>query len=197
MSRKTKVVIVTCSILLVSLLFLFLYNLNVDNKNYRVETNEGITKIENFSISSKNTDLLTSVDGTVFYNGTQASAQIIASFYIDPQDWGGVAFYFPSGWQISGVKSSYPQGNQEIDPYGPVTILSTVDETVKWATSLEIARDFISASKHSGGYGTIVIDLSYKNEQPQNALKFAVNIGSKVKNGFKITGTDTVEINLE
>jgi len=198
MSRKQKILLLLSGLLLMVLLVFLMFNVNSGRKDYRVEYNEGITKIEHFNISSDNTDLLTSVNGTVFYNGKQASAQIIASIYIDPNDWGGVAFYFPGGWQISGVKSSYPQGIQGEDPSDLVNILSTIqDEPDKWITRLEIARDSISATKHSGGYGTVVIDLNYINEKPQHALGFAVSIGSKINNGIKIVGTDVIEINLE
>ncbi|OMF21652.1 hypothetical protein BK133_28070 [Paenibacillus sp. FSL H8-0548] len=182
---------------MVALFVFLLSNLNDDNNNDRVETNDGITKVESFSITSEHTDLKTSVDGTIFYNGKQASAQIVALFYIDPLDWGGVAFYFPSGWHISGVKSSYPQGNQEVDPSDSLTILTTKSENVKWSTYLEISREFIAASKHSGGYGYVVIDLAYQDDELERALKFAVSIGSRIKDGIKIIGTDNIEINLE
>lgn len=78
----------------------------------KVPINETLSNTTDFAVSSVSSDVYTSINGTVFvYKKDEGDyyAQIVASFEIDPKDWGGIAIYFPEGILVTNIDCSYPQ----------------------------------------------------------------------------------------
>lgn len=75
--------------------------------------NHGIIQVKEFEVSTGPEDSNTEAKGHVYVrkNEDNISIAVVASLVIGEQDWGGVAFYIPAGWNIVNVLSSYPGGN--------------------------------------------------------------------------------------
>ena len=150
--------------------------------------NDDITFVHSFNISGDSTDLNTSAQGTIFIKDDN-SIQIAAFVNIDPEDWGGVAFYIPKGWIISNISSNYPE--QQPSP-NDVSIWTTTDS--KWNTMIEVGRNR-EYKQSEGGRGTVIIDLvPSSNTRTDAERSISVEVGSSEVNGVKTMGTDSIEI---
>jgi hypothetical protein len=141
--------------------------------------NNDVLNFKDFYLTAESVKLNTNVKGTIFVkrNGENADKkhiQISARVEIDPRDWGGVSFYFPQGWNVSGITSDYPQGNPGPERY--TTTLSSGGE----ARLVYIGNSKMSASSN-GGEGDIIIDLdpvSTNKDLPED-LVITVGVGSE------------------
>ena len=153
-----------------------------------VLVNHDVTTMQSFSVDSSTSELNTVASGTVFVEVDEqltSKIRVFATVEIDPLDWGGVAFYIPSGWDVANVYSSYLGGAED-----SVAVWTSVDN--KWQTMIEIGRNR-NYEAGEGGSGTVVIDL-VANGQLANKINIAVEVGSADKDGTKIMGTDFIEV---
>ncbi|NIK75520.1 hypothetical protein FHS15_000620 [Paenibacillus castaneae] len=100
----------------------------------------------------------TAAKGTIFVKGNEGKVeqvQIIASIEIDPNDWGGVAFYIPPKWHISNIMISYPENKTQSKPADYVATWTTADTENEWKAWIEVGRDR-SYRPTGGGTGTVV-----------------------------------------
>lgn len=97
--------------------------ITISSASGSIAANEGISNFKDFYISSKTTDLRTLSKGTIYVqkdeDGRSIRAKVVSWVETDPRDWGGVIFYFPRGWHVEGVVSSYPAGSvhNNLRPY--------------------------------------------------------------------------------
>lgn len=161
--------------------------------------NENYIKSESFSISSVSSDLKTSAKGTLIVNGVERRPDhilIVATIEIDPNDWGGVAFYIPDKWSVANITSSYPENKPQSNPLDYVaTWTSGLQKEMKWNSWIELGRDR-GYETTGGGIGTVVIDLVRdKNDNHEiETFEFGVEVGSKEVEGRKLMGTDSIKI---
>ncbi|MBD0384702.1 hypothetical protein [Paenibacillus sedimenti] len=161
--------------------------------------NENYIKSKSFNISSISSDFKTSAKGTVFVKGVDRSPNhilIVATIEIDPEDWGGVAFYIPEKWSISKVTSSYPENKPYSNPVDYIATWTSNSKTEShWKAWIEVGRDR-SYKITGGGVGTVVIDLIHdENEKHQpETFEFGIEVGSKEVDGRKEMGTDFIKI---
>lgn len=138
----------------------------------------------------------TSAKGTLFVSGREGMiehVQIVASIEIDPNDWGGVAFYIPDKWYVTNIKSSYPENKPQSKPVDDVSTWTTADDN-EWEAWIEDGRDR-GYRATGGGTGTVVIDLvPDKSVNDQTETYFSVEVGSSAKDGIKVMGTDFIKI---
>lgn len=163
------------------------------------KVNADVIQIKDFSVKSVSSGLNTSAKGTIFIKGAEGiseNVQIVALVEIDPNDWGGVVFDIPKGWQITGIKSSYPENMTSASPEDYISTWTTADPDYEWSAMIEVGRDR-SYTQTKGGNGTVVIDLVRTDalNQPDTA-GVLIAVGSDEKNGVKISGTDYIEIPL-
>lgn len=165
---------------------------------HKTLVNENIVQTKTFGVNSVSTALNTSVKGIVFVRGNDGMAehiQIVASIEIDPNDWGGVAFYIPEKWYISNVISSYPDNATQSNPEDYVSTWSTSEMDNVMNAWIEIGRDR-SYRPTGGGTGTVVIDLvPYKNTKDKPVtFELGVEVGSNANGGHKVMGTDSIKV---
>jgi hypothetical protein len=170
---------------------------NQEKPPHDTAINEKIVQSKSFSVNSDSTDLNTSAKGTVFIRGDEGIVehiQIVASIEIDPNDWGGVAFYIPEKWYISNILSSYPEKTQS-KPVDYVATWTPAETEYEWSAIIEVGRDG-SYRPTGGGTGTVLINIvPDKNviHQPET-FNIAVAVGSDEKNGTKIVGPDSIKV---
>lgn len=115
MNMKARYILLAVLIITVTTILLLLTS-KQEKPFHDTTINEKIVQTRSFSVSSDSTDLNTSAKGTVFIKGDEGipgHVQIVASIEIDPNDWGGVAFYIPDKWYISNIISSYPENETQ------------------------------------------------------------------------------------
>ncbi|NWL89445.1 hypothetical protein DMN77_17980 [Paenibacillus sp. 79R4] len=166
-------------------------------KLYDAKANVNLVQIKKFHISSDSTELKTFAEGTMFVQGSNGSAeqvQIVAQIEVDPNDWGGVAFYIPHDWYISEITSSFPE-KSALKPLDYMSRWTTADTDSKWRAWVEIGRDR-SYKPIGGGKGTIVIDVVPDKKMNPSAELFnlGIEVGSAEKDGQKLMGTDSIEV---
>ncbi|WP_020620458.1 hypothetical protein [Paenibacillus daejeonensis] len=106
-------------------------------------------------------------------------------------------FSFPHGWQIDEVSSSYPYGHSELEPGSGVSIWTTAGEDAPWATDLKIGwLPGEEVSPQGGGRGTVLVDLSHPDVVPEQPLAFTVAVGSEIRDGYRVQGTDYIRVKL-
>jgi hypothetical protein len=151
-----------------------------------------------FHISADSTQLKTSASGTVFVQGEKRKVDhvsIVAAVDVDPDDWGGVAFYIPDHWKVSNVLSSYSENNEQTISSDHVTTWTTASTNSEWKAWIEIGRDR-TYKPTGGGSGTVVIDLVYDNagEPMPDSIEFAIEVGGRTIDGHHETGTDHIRV---
>jgi hypothetical protein len=87
------------------------------NKN-----NTDVISYREFFLDTNSLELDTSVRGTVFVkqignNSSKYEIQIVSWVEIDPGDGRGIGFYVPRGWAVSGIDTSFPEGNLNPELY--------------------------------------------------------------------------------
>lgn len=150
--------------------------------------NPNIITSQNFEVSATSNNLTTSAQGTIFVKDDR-SLQIVSSFVIDSNDWGGLAFYIPNGWRISNIFTSYPEQQKDVTP---IHIWHSTNGL--WDAMIEVGRNReYKATK--GGSGTIIIDLTPPSHASSvNEVLINVEVGSSNEEGVKKMGTDFIEI---
>lgn len=169
-----------------------------DNTSGIITVNKDVAQTIGFSVHSESTDLNTSARGTIFIGGTGGipeNMRIVSRIVVDPDDWGGVAFYIPVGWHISGITSSYPENDTLEISADYVTTWTTADPEYEWSAMVEVGRDRGYAPTE-GGTGTIVIDMVPDRSAIHSSGTFniTVEVGSDERDGVKICGTDWIKI---
>lgn len=164
---------------------------------YDATVNKKIVQVKNFNVNSDSVEMNTSVKGTVFVSGDDGKVdhiRIVAWIEIDPDDWGGVAFYIPDKWQISNIISSYPENEAQL-PADYVSTWTTGDtELYEWRRMVEVGRDR-SYRSTGGGEGTVVIEIvPDEKADPPKLINLGVEVGSADNGNYKVMGTDSIEI---
>ena len=188
MDLKFKLVFPILVALALVIVFIVVKNNNASSLEHTSTVNDDIAFVQSFNLSAGSTDLNTSVQGTIFVKENN-SIQIAAFVDIDPEDWGGVAFYIPNGWIIANISSNYPEQQQSANN---VSIWTTTD--AKWNTMIEVGRNR-EYKQSEGGRGTVIIDLvPSSNTRTDVERSISVEVGSSEVNGVKTMGTDFIEI---
>ncbi len=171
------------------------------NKNMTDQTtvNENIIQTKEFMVNTESTDINTYVKGTLFVKGTEETPeqmQIVAFIEVDPDDWGGVAFYIPKNWKINNILSSYSENESKDTLQDHVTTWTCGDEKLEWQKFIEVGRNRNYVP--TGGSGTVIIDLVIdKNDMSQlEQYNITIAVGSDEKNGVKIIETDSISIEI-
>lgn len=143
---------------------------------------------QSFFITAQDISLDSFVRGTVFVyrdlnDQKNRQVRIISWVEVDPEDWGGVSFNIPDGWQITRISSDYPQGKSEPERY--VTVLETKAET-DYSTVITVGRSENSNKIIGAGQGNILIELALDPSiiSPPDNLEIKIGVGSK--NGFTL-----------
>ncbi|EHQ35229.1 hypothetical protein [Methanoplanus limicola] len=201
-NNKSGYAIISVIVVLVIIFAAVIYSgIFSGNNSYTAAVeNENIILIRGFSVNSESAGINTSAKGTVFIRGSEGvpeNVQIVAGVEIDPGDWGGVAFYIPDGWHISGITSSFPENKSgAMPPEYYVSAWTTAGTGYNWSTMVEVGRDR-TFTPVGGGTGTVLIDLvPVENSESVNAKApgILVSVGSDEKDGINICGTDSIEI---
>ncbi|WP_146240944.1 hypothetical protein [Paenibacillus sambharensis] len=142
------------------------------------------------------------MEGTIFIKGREESPDhitIIAAIEIDPDDWGGVAFYIPEHWSVSNVTSSYPDHKPPANAADYIATWTTESNPLsQWNAWIEIGRDR-SYTPTGGGSGTVVLELVRDPDRSGNQPKsseLGIEVGSREAAGRKEMGTDTITISV-
>ena len=160
--------------------------------------NENLLQVENFNISTNLAADNTSAMGDIYFQKTaeRITVTILASINIGANDWGGVGFYIPKGWDISNILSSYPDGNIPNDKIEAV-IWSTEDTDSPWDSYLEIGHEY-NQQPTGGGKGTVLLELvNNVNNIDVDSFALMVTVGSEMQNGIPIIGTNSLTIETE
>ncbi|UUX91145.1 hypothetical protein [Methanoplanus endosymbiosus] len=201
MNNKSGYAILSVIVVLVIISVAVIYSgiLSGNNSGDNPVENKDIIQIRGFSVNTDSTELTTSAKGTLFIKGSEGipeNIQIVAGIEIDPEDWGGVAFYIPDGWHISDITSSFPENKTgAMPPEYYVATWTPAEYESEWSAMIEVGRDH-TFMPVGGGTGTVLIDLV----PDKNAVNMSWNsnisvvVGSDEKNGVRICGTDSIGI---
>ncbi|WP_156289526.1 hypothetical protein [Oceanobacillus salinisoli] len=166
----------------------------------QVPQNKNILNFTDFSVSSDSTELETSVIGTVFLvgkDGVPEHVQIVAMVEIDPDDWGGVAFQIPKQLDISSIRSSYPEDENDERAKDYVSVWTNEEEEQNKMIEIGTNRYHPTGS----GKGTIVIEMDINKEtiSKSDVFNISVGVGSEEKNGVRSIRPDyeVVEIPMK
>ncbi|CAM3273203.1 hypothetical protein PALU110988_12770 [Paenibacillus lupini] len=160
--------------------------------------NDGIVLTKEFSVKSHTANQNTSATGTIFVWGEKQMAdrmRIVASYEIDPKDYGGITVYIPKKWYISNILSSHPENQKtSLQPYASEGDMSLGKE---WRNQVVIGVDYLGKPS-GGGTGTIIIDLisDQKTILPSENFNITVAVGSDTdpNNGVRSVGVDFIKI---
>ena len=169
-------------IIIVAVIIVFVVQMNKIESNEQTAPliNPNIISSQNFEVSATSHNLTTSAQGTVFVKDDR-SLQIVSSFVIDSNDWGGLAFYIPNGWSISNIITSYPDQQKDVNP---VHIWHTTNG--KWDAMIEVGRNR-EYKTTKGGIGTIIIDLTPPTHvSTVNEVLINIEVGSSDEDGVKV-----------
>ena len=141
-------------------------------------------------------ELGTTAKGTVFVyeKGQDVLGIRIVSFVdIGSDDWGGIAFFLPAGCVLDDIMCTYPETGEQTHRDSSVTWWSSESDNSEYHLAVEIGRNrYFNPS--GGGNGTVIIDASFacgnKNNSVVSPLKFAVECGASVENGYVIWGAE-------
>lgn len=184
------------------LLILTACGINNKTGNNAITVNQDIAHIKEFEISTELPDSNTVAKGNVYIQNAQGQtkATIIAAVVIREDDWGGVSFYVPKGWNISNVLSSYPDESNKGEANNNASIWNTNDSEAEWDSFVEIGRNPERLpSPTGGGTGTVVIEaISDKDVSTPDKFSLLVSVGSEFRNGNPVVGVEqtTVEIDI-
>ncbi len=198
---KIQSIYILLTILIITVITILLFSCSQnDNTTDKTRINENLIQVKKFSVNSDSTELNTLAKGEIFVKGAKGvpeHIQIVARIEIDPEDWGGIAFYIPKKWNISDIVSSYPENGDQIKPADYITIWSTASDRYKWDKWIEIGRSS-NYKPRGGGTGTVVIDLVADKNAVQKSEKYniMVAVGSDEKDGSKILGADSTSIEI-
>ncbi|GIP17336.1 hypothetical protein J40TS1_29780 [Paenibacillus montaniterrae] len=149
-----------------------------------------------FSVESITAKQNTSAKGSIFVWGDKEVPQqirIVASFEIDPEDFGGVTIYIPKKWYIANILSSYPEDQKtSLHPYASETDMNLGNE---WRNKVEVGVTNLQ-DPAGGGSGTIIIDLVPDDKAilPSETFNIMVSVGSDTKDGVRSIGVNSIKI---
>ncbi|WP_054027701.1 hypothetical protein [Bacillus sp. FJAT-28004] len=158
--------------------------------------NDGVVVTKEFNVKSSTAHQNSSVKGTIFVWGDKGMAErmrIVASFEIDPKDFGGMTVYIPKKWYISNILSSHPKNQKtSLQPYASEGDKSLGDE---WRNEVIVGVDPLGTPS-GGGTGTILIDLvsDRKAISPSETFNIMISIGSDTQKGVRSIGVDWIKI---
>jgi hypothetical protein len=162
-----------------------------------IAVNDGVVVTKEFSVKSDTANQNSSVKGTIIVWGNKGMAErmrIVASFEIDPEDFGGVTVYIPKKWYISNILSSYPDNQKpSLQPH-----VSEGDNIIdEWRNRVEVGATYLQEPA-GGGTGTIMIDLVSERKAilPSETFNILVTVGSDTnpKNGVRSIGVVFIKI---
>lgn len=160
--------------------------------------NQNLLQVKTFTISTDLAADNTSAVGDIYFQKTaeHINVTILASINIGANDWGGVSFYIPKGWDISNILSSYPDVNIP-NKKSETVIWSTEDADSPWGSYIEIGHEH-NQQPTGGGKGTVLLEL-VNNADNIDAASFTlmVAVGSEMQNGIPIIGTNSLTIETE
>ncbi|WP_143762585.1 MULTISPECIES: hypothetical protein [unclassified Cohnella] len=161
-----------------------------------VVVNENVAVTKEFSVKSTTANQNSAVKGMILVWGDKGMAErmrIVASYEIDPNDFGGLTIYVPKKWYISNILSSTPE-NQTTDlkPRASEGEMFLGDE---WRNMIEVGVDPLGKPS-GGGTGTLVIDLASDRKAilPSETFNVLVTIGSDTQNGVRSIGVGFIKI---
>lgn len=183
-------------ILLLIIVFFIMACSNKDSDT-RININRDIVQIKEFEVSTNLSFSNTVVQGNAYVQNKQDHIEIIiiASIVIGENDWGGVAFYIPKGWDITSALSSYPDvsGNEAENN---ARIWYTAGEEREWGNFVEIGHE-LNQTPTGGGTGTVLIELtSNKDNVKFNVFSFLVSVGSEMKDGIPVVGKTSTLVEI-
>ncbi|WP_179090443.1 hypothetical protein [Paenibacillus sp. FSL R7-0337] len=158
--------------------------------------NNGVVATKQFSIRSKTAQQNTSATGSIFVWGEKAVAKhmrIVASFEIDPKDFGGMTIYIPKKWYITNILSDYPENQKtSLQPFASETDMNLGNE---WRNKVEVGVTNLQ-NPAGGGSGMIIIDLvsDSKTILPSENFNIMVSVGSDTKDGVRSIGVNSIKI---
>ncbi len=145
--------------------------------------NEDVISYRDFSLSAASVNLKTMTEGTIFIRGNREKAgerrvQISVWVEIDPEDWGGISFNIPQGWEVSEVTSDYPQGNPHPESY--TMTLQNAGADQKYSRIVEIGSTRHGAAQPQGGTGSVIIELvpASGNKDIGDNMEILIALGS-------------------
>lgn len=148
----------------------------------------------NFYVSSE--DLGTTAKGTilVYEKGQDVLGIRIVSFIdIGSDDWGGIAFFLPAGCVLDSIMCTYPETGEQTRQDSSVTWWSSESDNGEYHLAVEIGRNRYYKPS-GGGRGTVIVDASFAYGEKSNneviSLKFSVECGASVENGYVIWGVE-------
>ena len=96
-----KFCFICCMLLLIALLLAGCIKQDMATTNTPI--NQNLLQVKNFNISTDLATDNTSAVGDIYFqkSADHITVTILASINIGANDWGGVSFYIPKGWEIS------------------------------------------------------------------------------------------------
>jgi len=161
-----------------------------------VAVNDGIVLTKEFSVKSTTPNQNSMAKGTIYVWGDKGMAQriqIVASYEIDPEDFGGLTIYIPKKWYISNILSSTPEDQKtSLQPYASEGDKNLGDE---WRNEVVVGVNPLGKPS-GGGTGTILIDLvsDRKAILPSETFNIMVTVGSDTQNGVRSVGVGFIKI---
>lgn len=143
-------------------------------------------------------DSNTVAKGNVYVQNSHDNVRImvVASIIIGENDWGGVSFLIPAGWNISNALSSFPNGSGN-EAGNNAAIWNTADTESEWKSCVEIGRNH-SRKPTGGGEGTVFLELIRdKNASASESFSLLVSVGSELKDGVPVVGTASTSVEID
>lgn len=168
------------------------FYVSTSNASKTATINENLDYSKAFNVSADSVNLDTEITGTMFVyknSGNTRDIMIVASFQVDPADWGGVNFAFRPGLEVTAIDCSYPQsgGTAEGDSdhgQGGVEVLhgddtSTLVDVALGDYDLPLPSGHYGRVPSGGGTGTIVIHATVPENQFESGddMSFVVEVG--------------------
>lgn len=168
------------------------------DKDNSAAINPNIIQVKEFEVSTELPDANTVAKGNVYVQKKhdKISVAIVASIIIGENDWGGVSFYIPQGWNIANALSSFPDGSGSEASHN-AAIWNTADTKSEWESYVEIGRNH-SQTPTSGGEGTVFLELTRdENSAISDGFSLLVSVGSALKDGAPVVGTASTSVQLD
>lgn len=165
---------------------------------WQVDMNKGLAEAKPFAVSTRDTKETTAAKGNIYIQEQEEgwTATVVAAIAIGQGDWGGVAFYFPKGWRIEHLLSSYPDGTDALRAEQAIAWERGSDKT-QWGSLVEIGRDRDQVPT-SGGTGTVVIRLVMEQEETGTmTFPLLISVGSELEQGVPRWGIETTTVEVE
>ncbi|MFC4306691.1 hypothetical protein [Cohnella boryungensis] len=157
--------------------------------------NDGLAVTKEFNVKSSTPHQNSSVKGSILVwadKGMAERMRIVASYEIDPKDFGGMIIYIPKKWYISNILSSHPE-NQKTS----LTPRASQGDNIidEWRNRVEVGVDYLGKPS-GGGSGTVVIDLvsDQKAILPSEIFNVMVTVGSDMREGVRSIGVGFIKI---